>query len=58
MGFEEREEKRNVSEKSAELPTKEGIQIKTIQELFEGYEGGPFKTELVDFGEPVGEEVW
>lgn len=31
---------------------------KTIQELFEGYEGGPFKTELVDLGGPVGNELW
>ena len=31
---------------------------KTIQELFEGYEGGPFRTELVDLGEPVGNELW
>ena len=31
---------------------------KTIKELFAGYEGGTFKTKVVDLGEPVGNELW
>jgi antitoxin component of MazEF toxin-antitoxin module len=30
----------------------------TIEHLFEGYEGGPFQTSLVELGDPVGEEKW
>ena len=30
----------------------------TIEYLFKDYAEGPFKTELTDLGEPVGEEKW
>lgn len=33
-------------------------QCKTIQELFQNYEGGSFKTELIDLGGPMGNEKW
>lgn len=30
----------------------------TIAELFKDYEGGSFKSEVIDFGEPIGKELW
>jgi antitoxin MazE len=30
----------------------------TLEYLFKDYAGGAFKTELVDLGEPAGEEKW
>lgn len=30
---------------------------KNIKELFEGYEGA-YKTETIEWGEPVGKEIW
>jgi antitoxin MazE len=30
----------------------------TIEYLFKDYDGGSFRTELVDLGEPEGEEKW
>lgn len=30
----------------------------TLERLFEGYEGGPFQTGLIELGGPVGEEKW
>lgn len=30
----------------------------TLEYLFKDYDEGPFKTELVDLGEPVGKEKW
>ena len=35
------------------IPPKE-----TLESLFKNYEGLPFKTALVDLGEPVGDEKW
>ena len=37
----------------APLP-KEG----TLEYLFQNYEGGSFKTEIIDLGEPAGKERW
>lgn len=30
----------------------------TLEYLFKEYDGGSFKTKLVDLGEPVGDEQW
>lgn len=30
----------------------------TLEYIFKDYDGGSFKTELVDLGEPVGNEQW
>jgi len=30
----------------------------TLEYLFKDYSGGSFQTELIDLGEPVGEEQW
>ena len=30
----------------------------TLEYLFKDYEGGSFSTELIDLGEPVGDEKW
>ena len=30
----------------------------TLEYLFKDYSGGSFKTELIDLGEPVGNEQW
>lgn len=30
----------------------------TVAELFKDYEGGPFQSEVIDFGEPIGKELW
>lgn len=31
--------------------------VKTMEELFDGYDGD-YKSEEIDWGEPVGDEVW
>ena len=33
-------------------------QKETLESLFKNYEGLPFKTNLIDLGDPVGEEKW
>ena len=33
-------------------------QKETLESLFENYKGLPFKANLVDLGDPVGEEKW
>jgi antitoxin component of MazEF toxin-antitoxin module len=30
----------------------------TLEHLFEGYDGGPFQTNLIELGDAVGEEKW
>jgi antitoxin MazE len=30
----------------------------SIKEIFEGYDGGYFNTEEIDWGEPKGDEAW
>lgn len=32
--------------------------LETLEDLFKDYDGGSFETELVDLGEPVGNEKW
>ena len=34
------------------------IQKETLESLFKSYEELPFKTNLIDLGDPVGEEKW
>jgi antitoxin component of MazEF toxin-antitoxin module len=46
-------ENENIVISKADSP-KEG----TLERLFEGYEGGPFQTSLVELEGPVGEEKW
>ncbi|GHS95694.1 hypothetical protein AGMMS50276_12270 [Synergistales bacterium] len=31
---------------------------KTLEYLFKDYDGGSFQAELIDLGEPIGEEKW
>jgi len=34
------------------------LKKETLESLFKDYEGLPFKTNLIDLGNPVGEEKW
>ena len=51
-------EKVEVSTKNDAIIIKRTVsQRKTIQELFEGYDGD-YTPEMIDWGEPVGSEIW
>lgn len=48
-----------VDEKNRIILTKEPSPKEgTLEYLFKNYAGGSFKTELIDLGEPVGNEEW
>ncbi|MDR1736938.1 MAG: AbrB/MazE/SpoVT family DNA-binding domain-containing protein [Oscillospiraceae bacterium] len=44
--------------KEGEITLRAARRRETIQELFEGYEGGYFISEEIDWGKPQGDEVW
>ena len=47
-----------ISPKEGEIVLRAVRKRKSIQEIFAGYDGGYFKSEEIDWGEPQGEEVW